>query len=145
MSAAKQKVLTRVKAPAPVRAPVPVVRPMLLQAALQVGAVNDPAEREAEVMAARVVASSAPAAPVAAPPADGGPPGLRRAAEDQPNLDQLSEGSVPEEHADVEVPAAEDVATEDIESGDTAELDSGEPEDTSGEPEAPDAPPITMF
>ena len=147
MSAAKQKVLTRVKAPAPVRAPAPVVRPMLLQAALQVGAVNDPAEREAEAMAARVVASSAPAAPAApaAPPDaanNGRSPGLRRAAADQPNLDQLDEGSVPAEHADVEVPATEDVATEELETKDTAELDSGEPEDTSGEAEAPDAPPI---
>ena len=142
MSKIKQKVF-KTRTPVRIRAPAPKVRPMLLQPALQVGAVNDPAEREAEVMASRVVASSAPAVPVApADPGAGAAPGLRRAAEDQPNLDDLDTGSVPAEHADVEVPKTEDVTTEDLEGADTTELDSGKPEDTSGEEPAPDSPPI---
>ncbi len=142
--AAKVKVKVHTKAPRLARVPAPVVRPMILMPALQVGAVNDPAEREAEVMASRVVASSAPAMPFA-PPADNGnndAPGVRRAAEDQPNLDDLDEGKVPSAHADVEVPKTEDVTTENLESADTSELDSGKPEDTSGEVPAPESPPI---
>lgn len=144
MAEARQKVHTKVKAPTPVRAPQPVVRPMFLQPALQVGAVNDPAEREAEVMASRVVASSAPTRPVAPYGQNGqrGTPLVRRSADEQPNLDQLNEGTVPSEHADVEVPKTEDVVTEGLEGKDTDELDSGKPQDTSGEPPAPESPPI---
>lgn len=143
MAEAKQKVLVRARTPARVQAPSPAVRQMLLQTALQVGAVNDPAEHEAENMASRVVASSAPDASGAPPDPPKNPPiALSRSAEDQPNLDELSEGTVPAEHADVEVAKPEDVDTEKLEGGDTAELESGEPEDTSGQETAPNLPPV---
>ncbi|MEP6019455.1 MAG: DUF4157 domain-containing protein [Paracoccaceae bacterium] len=120
----------------------PVRMPVVLQPSLQVGAVHDPAEREAEAMASRVVASSTPAI---APPAEMNPKAaqhLRRATDDQPNLDELSEPAIPSEQADVDVAAPEDVSTENLDGSDTAELDGGTPEDTSGEVPAPDAPPI---
>lgn len=126
----------------------------LLQPALRVGAVNDPAEREAEAMASRVVASSASTRAVAASPRNdaGGnaadacayplAASLRRAGGDQPNLDELSTPSLPAEQQEVEVPAAEDVDTQALDQADTGELDGGIPEDTGGEPPAPDSPPI---
>ncbi len=133
----------RAKVSPPIRVPAPIARPALLQTALQVGAVNDPAEREAETMAARVVASSTPSAPVVPPSNNSaGAPAVRRSAEQQPNLDQLDTGSVPSEHADVAVPPTEDVATDGLKTADTSELDSGTPTDTSGEVPAPEAPPI---
>lgn len=145
----------KIKLPAKARHrqhPAPaVVKPRLhtqtmLQPALRVGAVNDPAEHEAEAMAARVVASSAPAM---APP--DGPSGqgrgeaalpLRRAAEDQPNLDDLKQPDLPAAQADVQVASPEDVNTSGLDGEDTAELDSGQPQDTAGEAPAPDTPPI---
>ena len=116
-----------------------------LQPALRVGAVDDPAEREAEAMAARVVASSAPAvgdAPVAPPASSHAAPRLRRAVEDQPNLEDLKTPDLPAEQADVEVASSEDVDTTALDGGDTSELDGGQPTDTAGEPPAPDSPPI---
>ncbi|MCJ9429306.1 eCIS core domain-containing protein [Kordiimonas marina] len=142
----KVKVLAKVKAPVhlPVRVPNrPVVRPVTLQPALQVGAVNDPAEHEAEAMAARVVTSSAPAVPVQPNGSNRGQAApARRSAEGQPNLDDLDEGTVPAEQADVTVAPAENVTTEGLEGKDLKELDSGKPKDTSGEPPAEDTPPI---
>lgn len=120
-------------------------RAAALQPALRVGAVDDPAEREAEAMAARVVASSAPATgvPLGGAPGDGRPaPTVRRGVDDQPNLDDLKTPDLPAEQADVEVASTEDVDTAGLTGDDTSELDSGQPQDTSGEPPAPDTPPI---
>ncbi|MBK0327760.1 DUF4157 domain-containing protein [Rhodobacteraceae bacterium F11138] len=115
-----------------------------LQPALRVGAVNDPAEHEAEAMAARVVASSAPAMDTPdAPPAQGhGAQPLRRSTDDQPNLDDLKTPDLPAEQADVSVASPEDVDTTGLDDDDTRELDSGQPQSTAGEPPAPDTPPI---
>ncbi|MBO9474750.1 DUF4157 domain-containing protein [Shimia sp. R10_1] len=127
---------------APRTKPPPVRIPNEVQPSLQVGAVHDPAEREAEAMAARVVASAAPAdAPLPEIRPNQAQP-LRRAAEDQPNLDTLTEPAVPTEQADVDVGAQEDVATQGIGGADVAELEGGTPEDTSGEAPAGEAPPI---
>jgi hypothetical protein len=118
----------------------------LLQPALRVGAVNDPAEREAEAMASRVVASSTPSFGVAATPhagtSDAAATRLRRSAVDQPNLDELSSPSLPAVQQDVEVASNEDVDTAALDHADTTELDSGAPEDTRGEAPAADTPPI---
>jgi len=122
--------------------PVHIPRSITLQPSLQVGAVNDPAEREAEAMASRVVASSAPAMLVPPDPKPGQNPSLRRSVEDQPNLDDLATPSVPAEQADVTVASPEDVETTDLKTEDTDELDQGTPQDTSGEAPAEDAPPI---
>ena len=116
-----------------------------LQPALRVGAVDDPAEREAEAMASRVVASSAAAmvdAPDTPPASDHAALRLRRSVDDQPNLDDLKTPDLPAEQADVEVASAEDVDTTALDGDDTSELDGGQPSDTAGEPPAPDAPPI---
>ncbi|WP_147127617.1 eCIS core domain-containing protein [Shimia ponticola] len=128
---------TKTKAPAPRRAPVVPVRRMdpraVLSPALRVGAVNDPAEREAETMAARVVGASAPvlAAPVAdAPTAPQAAP-LRR-SEDQPNTDDLAPEPVPGEQADFDLPSTQDVNTDGLSNTETNELDAGAPVDTGG-------------
>lgn len=118
----------------------------LVQPALRVGAVNDPAEREAEVMASRVVASSAPVLDTPDAAKNSGindePNLLHRNIEDQPNLESLNSVELPSAQADVTVPEKEDVKTTDLETQDTTELASGEPEDTSGEEPAPDSAPI---
>ncbi|SFT86607.1 eCIS core domain-containing protein [Sedimentitalea nanhaiensis] len=116
----------------------------ILQPALRVGAVNDPAEHEAEAMASRVVASSAPAMDTPdAPRAQGSAAlPLRRGVDDQPNLDELKTPDLPAAQADVTVASSEDVDTTGLDGDDTSELDSGQPQDTAGEAPAPDTPPI---
>jgi len=131
----KAKVVPKARAPTVLRrTPEPVMR---LQAALRVGAVNDPAEHEADRMADRVVRDAGPTLQdVRARPAS-----VVRAVEDQPKLDQLDTGTVPADQADVEVPKQEDVATEDLGSAELAELESGGPEETGGDGEG-DASPL---
>ncbi|MXP65369.1 DUF4157 domain-containing protein [Roseomonas sp. M0104] len=104
-----------------------------LRAKLEVGAANDPFEREAEANAERVATMSAPALPAAA---DGGP--LRRAGiNDQPSLDALDNAPpLPAEQETPEIPPAEDVDTTKLDQGDVAEFESGKPD----EPEAEAAP-----
>jgi len=123
----RAKVVPKARAPTVLRRPAePVMR---LQAALRVGAVNDPAEHEADRMADRVVRESGPTlSEVRSRPAT-----VARSAEDQPNLDQLDTGTVPADQADVEVPKKEDVTTEDLGGDEMAELESGAPEDTGGD------------
>ncbi|MEP3346273.1 MAG: DUF4157 domain-containing protein [Litoreibacter sp.] len=107
----------------------------LLQPALIVGASNDPAEHEAEAMAARVVGASAPAPTLAAPntPANAAP--LRRDAEAQPNLDELTPVPAPTEQQDFDLPTENDVSTDGLDASDMAELESGDPVDSNGEGE----------
>ncbi|WP_299302816.1 DUF4157 domain-containing protein [uncultured Litoreibacter sp.] len=117
----------------PLRLPTPVVQP-----SLRVGAVNDPAEREAETMAARVVGASAPTL-AAAPAAQGGAAAnapaapLRRNADNQPNTDELVPTPPPADHADFDLPSTQDVATDNLDAADLSELESGEPQDIGGE------------
>ncbi|PTX56113.1 uncharacterized protein DUF4157 [Litoreibacter ponti] len=125
--------------PVPVRRPMPqisaVARPAL-QTALKVGAVSDPAEREAETMAARVVGASAPAPVVAnappAAPANSSAQPLRRDAESQPNLDELVPEPAPAAQQDFDLPKQNDVATDGLDAADMGELESGAPVDTGG-------------
>ncbi len=123
----KAKVTPKARAPTVLRKPPePVLR---LQTALRVGAVNDPAEHEADRMADRVVRDAGPTLKdLQARPAN-----VARSAEDQPNLDQLDAGTVPADQADVEVPKQEDVTTEDLGSAEVKELETGAPEDTGGD------------
>ena len=129
-----------------------------IQPKLRVGAADDPLEREAEAMAARVVSMPAPglAAPAAAPGRGekGGEPGgekvcekgaeqgarpLRREA--QPNLDALEDNpKAPAGQEDVTVSADEDVTVEDITPDDLKEMESGTPEEPPGG--TGDAPPL---
>lgn len=122
----KAKVPPRARAPAVLRrAPEPALR---VQTALRVGAVNDPAEHEADRMADRVVRDTGPTLhelrqrPVI----------LSRATDDQPNLDQLDPGTVPADQAEFDVPKNQDVTTEALDGGDVEELESGTPEDPPG-------------
>jgi hypothetical protein len=107
-----------------------------LQPALIVGASNDPAEHEAETMAARVVGASAPAvlsAPSASSPTSPAATPLRRNADAQPNLDELTPVPSPDEHQDFDLPSENDVSTDGLDAADMGELESGEPTDTGGE------------
>ena len=116
---------------------------LILQPALKVGAANDPLEREAETMAERVVSMPSPGLAVPDGTASNGPPAdARRASiDDQPNTDELETvPPVPEDHQDPDVPPQEDVAAEDLTGNDMEELESGQPEDTAGEPPANEAP-----
>lgn len=118
------------------RTPAPVVAAEgpALRAKLEVGAVNDPFEREAEVNAERVAAMSAPAVS-----ADAGDDPLRRAGiNDQPSLDTLDTAPpLPAEQETPEIPPAEEVDTTKLDKEDVAEFESGKPD----EPEA-EAPPV---
>lgn len=150
MSGVKTRAPQPVRRPAPVRRAGPAPRTAtpeavrLVQPALRVGAVNDPAEREAEAMAARVVAGGPASLPPDAPPrAQPGPLAapLRR-AEEQPNTDSLTVPPLPAEQQDFELPAAQDVPTGALEPGDLDELESGDVSETgaaAGEPQP--APP----
>ena len=135
----KARTVTRTARPSrsvvPVRRPQPAIlrpAPPVLSPSLTVGAVNDPAEREAETMAARVVgATPARVAPVAvAAPATAA--ALRRDAEAQPNLDELTPVPAPADQQDFDLPAENDVATEGLDAADMGELESGAPVDTGG-------------
>lgn len=156
--AAAGRVRTAARAPQPRRVP-PVRRPApaLLQP-LRVGAVNDPAEREAEAAAARIAAAATTSLD-APPPRSGAAPGpgtgpgaarpperrapqAARSADNQPNLDELTEPPLPAAQADIEVAPEQQVPLDNVTPDDTAELDSGTPADTGGEPPAPDLPPI---
>lgn len=100
----------------------------LIQPALRVGAVNDPAEIQAIEMARRVEANSTPAPP----PSPSAPPTaapLRRGVDDQPNTDSLTAPPIPANQADFDLPAAKDVPTEALDSGDVDEIAKGEPAD----------------
>ncbi|SFR50792.1 eCIS core domain-containing protein [Litoreibacter janthinus] len=141
----KARTVTRTARPqrsvVPVRRPQPsLARAVLIQPSLTVGAVNDPAEREAETMAARVVGATAPtqtSPPVAAAggagPATAAP--LRRDATSQPNLDELTPDPAPAEHQDFELPTENDVAADGLEATDMDELESGEPMAAGGSAE----------
>ncbi len=124
------------RVPVPVRRQQPALR--LIQPALRVGAVNDPAEHQAERMAARVAAN---AAPVTAPLSPAGGP-LRRDAASQPNTDELTDPPVPADHADFELPATNDVPTDDLSSGDLDEMESGTPSGEGAPDEAPGETPV---
>ncbi len=100
----------------------------LIQPALRVGAVNDPAETQAIEMARRVVANST-AAPAPAPAAPPGAAPLRRGVDDQPDTDSLTAEPVPADHADFDLPATNDVPTEALDGGDVDEIVKGEPTD----------------
>lgn len=112
--------------------PAQVIR-LPVQPALQVGAVSDPAEREAETMAARVVGASAPA-PVSsdagtAPNGSNPVAALRRSTEDQPNLDELAPEPPGAEQQDFDLPSTQDVSPEGLDAADMSELESGKPDD----------------
>ncbi|MCP5086626.1 MAG: DUF4157 domain-containing protein [Rhodobacteraceae bacterium] len=130
----------------PAGKPPGTARANLLQPALRVGAVNDPAEREAEIMASRVVASSTPS--MADAPSGSGGQGdpaaapLRRSAENQPNLDELQPAEPPSEQKDFDLPKTQDVSTKGLDKENTDELDRPNPVDTGGEAPAPESPPI---
>ncbi|MCP5075418.1 MAG: DUF4157 domain-containing protein [Rhodobacteraceae bacterium] len=114
---------------------------------MRVGAVNDPAEREAEAMASRVVASSTPSmadAPTSGGAGQGDPAAapLRRSAEGQPNLDELQPAEPPSDQKEFDLPSKQDVSTEGLDAANTNELDSPAPVDTAGEAPAPESPPI---
>ncbi len=147
------------KASPRIRAPVPVIRrhlspvhgpaadvlhlrSMVLQPALKVGAANDPLEREAENTAERIVAMPAPAPADAGEeqnaPAEPDIATIRRGTiDDQPSTDAVETlPPVPADHQDPEVPGEEDVDTTGLTADDMNEIESGEPDDTSGEPAA---------
>ena len=128
----KAKVRPKARAPTVLRkAPEPAVR---LQTALRVGAVNDPAEHEADRMADRVVRDTGPSLD----DVHSRPVAISRAADDQPSLDQLDTGTVPADQAEFELPKSQDVATETLDGEDVTELETGKPAD---EPIAEAAPP----
>ncbi|WP_238366298.1 eCIS core domain-containing protein [Mesobacterium pallidum] len=118
----------------PVRRVEPAMR--LVQPSLRVGAVNDPAEREAEAMAARVVGASAPRVAANHTPTDVSKPAARllRAVEDQPTTDELVPEPVSADQAEFDLPKTEDVTTEKLGGEDMAEIESGRPQDTAGDP-----------
>jgi hypothetical protein len=127
----KARVPPRARAPTVLRkAPEPALR---LQTALRVGAVNDPAEHEADRMADRVVRDAGPTLhDVQAQPA-----AIARATDDQPALDQLDPGSVPADQAAFDVPQSQDVPTEALDSGDVEELETGKTDDPPADAAAP--------
>ncbi len=102
------------------------------QAKLKVGASNDPAEREADVVAARAM-SVAPDAPTqAARRSSNVISPLRRNAMDQPDLDALDvTPAVPDVAQDVELPESENVEIENLDSAELSELEAGAPDDAS--------------
>lgn len=131
----------------------------LLQPALRVGAANDPLEREAEATAERVVSMPAPepAAAASAPPGGtppggtppgGAPPGgesadsgMRRSAEDQPNLDELeSAPEMPADHVEPTVAPDEDVEATELGADDLKEIESERPSDPGVEEPPPEQP-----
>lgn len=124
-------------------------RAIVLQPTLKVGAANDPLEREAENTAERIV--SMPSPEIAPPVADSTPHGNRQesvgatqraSVDDQPSTETLETApSIPADHQDPEVPKEEDVDTTELGVDDMKEIESGEPEDTSGEAAAEDTPP----
>ena len=117
---------------------------LLLQPALEVGAAHDPLELEAERTAERVVSMPAPepAPPAAAAAAgDGAPDGVRRSADDQPNLDSLEgQPELPADHQEPTVAAEEDVDAAELGGDDLKEIESGQPADPGIEPPPPDEP-----
>ena len=118
--------VARVAAPTPIR---------LVQPALHVGAVNDPAEHEAEAMAAQVTANTtlAPAeAPAAAPAPQAA--ALNRDAAEQPNTDSLTDPPVPADQADIALPPANDVPTETLTSAEVTEMETGQPTGEDAQP-----------
>ena len=122
---------TRRIAPRPAPAPrvVLAAQSRILQPALRVGAVNDPAEHEAEAMADHVVANAVSAPPDAPPPAPMSPAGgpMRRDATEQPNTDSLVEPPVPESQADITLPLGNDVPTESLTTTEVTEMETGQP------------------
>jgi len=114
---------------------------LAVQPILQVGAANDPAEREADSVADRVlsgpalgqtpIGAAAPAAartegamsePEIAP--------LRRSALDQPSTDALKdEPNVPAAQEDFELPKTEDVDTDGLSNEALTEIETGQPTD----------------
>lgn len=108
-----------------------------VQPALHVGSVSDPAEREAETMAARVVGASAPSVDtISSPPSSSDTPpvaAVRRNPEDQPNLDSLQPEPPGAEQQDFDLPAEQDVSPDGLGASDMSELESGKPADTSGD------------
>ena len=120
-----------------------------IQPALKVGSANDPLEREAENTAERIVSMPLPeiAPPLADPESGGqGQRGLgtaqRASVDDQPNTDTLEvEPPIPADHQDPDVPNEEDVDTTGLAADDMKEIESGQPEDTAGEPPAEESPP----
>lgn len=146
MGSAKVKTVAMPKRHVPVQRRGQAQYRPVLQPSLRVGAVNDPAEREAEVMAARVVASSAPSHSVSdaggSPRAEGPVAPLRRNTDSQPTTDDLVPEAAPSEQQDFDLPETENVDTGGMDISETSEIDSGEPIDTSGEPPAPESPPI---
>ncbi|MDH3264864.1 MAG: DUF4157 domain-containing protein, partial [Paracoccaceae bacterium] len=135
----------------PLRAPAVPLRQLLapgpaarVQPRLMVGAVSDPAEREADQVAERVLSGALREAPAPAGGAADPPAAPRRSVEDQPSLDEVEqEPPLPETMQDVDLPAAEDVVTDAIDEGDLGELSSGEPADLPEAPPAPPEPPPT--
>lgn len=133
----------------PNKHPTLSINATLIQPALKVGAANDPLEREAENTAERIVSMPAPeiAVPVADPSSNGdGQTGTgaaqRATADDQPNTDTLETAPpIPADHQDPEVPKEEDVDTTGLAADDMKEIESGQPEDTAGEPPTEETPP----
>lgn len=131
---------TRIRAPARRPAPGREAAAAGVQAALRVGAANDPLEREAEVTAERVVAMPAPVAGAARPPSAEATRPMRdapSAASRIPQVDQESQPDtttfdsappVPADHQDPDVPPAEDVDASGLADDEFGEIEAGEPE-----------------
>jgi len=105
-----------------------------IQCKLKVGAANDPAEKEADMVADKVL--SAQGADMLATPPAAAP--IRRAGPmDQPNTDTLTQSPpLPADQAEIEVPQAEDVDVAGMEKDALAEMESGEPTDEPPDPAA---------
>ncbi|TRD16130.1 DUF4157 domain-containing protein [Palleronia caenipelagi] len=110
--------------------------PRAVQTKLEVGAANDPAEKEADAVADRVLSMSSPQ--VTARQTAPGAATLRRKPQlNQPNADALNETpAIPEEQQDIELTKGEDVQTEALDAEELKEIESGEPSGGSGDPTA---------
>lgn len=103
-----------------------------LQMKLQVGAANDPAEKEADAVADRVLSGAPPvqvmADPVAAP---------RRSPMDQPSTDALNvTPPIPAEAAEIDLPKEEDVDFDAMDASALSEIEGGAPAGDESDPAA---------
>ena len=110
-----------------------LLRQSSVQTKLQVGAANDPAEKEADAIADRVLAGGLGV--TATREAQAAP--LRRSPMDQPNTDALNSApGVPAEAAEFDLPKDEDVEMDALDATALTEVETGAPDGDEGDPAA---------
>ena len=111
-----------------------LLREPVIATKLKVGAANDPAEKEADAVADKVLSGQTLGAEVAATP---GAAPLRRSPMDQPNTDALNTTPpIPAEAADIDLPKDEDVDTDALDATALGEIETGAPAGEEGDPAA---------